>query len=56
MEILVAFIVIIVLLAIAATISAVLRDGRGHIPPVRSERDWRALDLPSSAYWTMRLL
>lgn len=56
MEILVAFIVIIVLLAAAATVSAVLSDGRGHLPPVRSERDWRALDLPSSAYWTLRLL
>jgi hypothetical protein len=56
MEILITFIVVTVLLAAAATISAVLRDGRGHIPPVASERDWRALDLPSSAYWTQRIL
>ncbi|SDL78478.1 hypothetical protein [Arthrobacter sp. ok362] len=40
--------------AAAATVIAVLRDGRGHTPPVRSTRPWTAGDLPSEPYASPR--
>lgn len=36
--------------AVTATVVAVLRDGRGHTPPVRSIRPWTAGNLPSEPY------
>jgi hypothetical protein len=54
MEIVAVTIAILFLVIVAATISALLRDGRGHTPPVRSDQAWSALDLPSSSY-TMRI-
>jgi hypothetical protein len=54
MEIVVLTIAILFLVIVAATISALLRDGRGHTPPVTSDQAWSALDLPSSSY-TMRI-
>lgn len=54
MEIVGIAIVVLVLIAVAATFTAVARDGRGHTPPEYSIRDWSALDLPSSNY-TMRI-
>ena len=50
MEILITALLIVILLVIAATLSALLRDGRGHTPPVESHEAWSALDLPSSNY------
>jgi hypothetical protein len=46
--------VVLLLVALAATISALLRDGRGHTPPVTSDQAWSALDLPSTNY-TLRI-
>ena len=40
----------LVVYAVAFTIVTVLRDGRGHTPPVRSTRPWRAGNLPSEPY------
>lgn len=54
MEIFGIALLVLVLVAAAATVSAILRDGRGHTPPEYSARDWSALDLPSSNY-TMRI-
>jgi hypothetical protein len=41
---------ILLLIVLAATISALLHDGRGHTPPVTSDDAWSALDLPSINY------
>lgn len=54
MEILIALLVLLILLVAAATVSALLRDGRGHTPPVESHEAWSALDLPSINY-TLRV-
>jgi hypothetical protein len=50
MEIFGIVMVVILLIALAATVSALLRDGRGHTPPVPSHEAWSALDLPSTNY------
>ena len=50
MEILATIAVILILVIAAATVAALLRDGRGHTPPVTSHEAWSALDLPSSNY------
>ncbi|XAS66114.1 hypothetical protein V3C33_11410 [Micrococcaceae bacterium Sec5.7] len=50
MEIIGIALVILLLIAIYATFATLLKDGRGHTPPVRSNSDWSALDLPSSNY------
>jgi hypothetical protein len=47
-------IALLLILILAATVSAILRDGRGHTPAVTSHQAWSALDLPSSAY-TVRI-
>ncbi|SLK07760.1 MULTISPECIES: hypothetical protein [unclassified Arthrobacter] len=54
MEIFATILVIVLLLVAAATIAALLRDGRGHTPPVESHQEWSALDLPSTSY-TLRI-
>ena len=54
MEILITALLIVILLVIAATLSALLRDGRGQTPPVESHEAWSALDLPSINY-TLRV-
>ncbi len=54
MEIFATILVIVLLLVAAATVSALLRDGRGHTPPVASHQAWSALDLPSTNY-TLRI-
>jgi hypothetical protein len=46
--------IILIVSAVGATISGLRKDGRGHTPPVRSENDWTALDLPSVNY-TLRM-
>ena len=38
------------LVAVPRTLLTVLRDGRGHIPEVRSTEPWKADDLPSEPY------
>lgn len=43
---------IILIITAAASISAVLRDGRGRLPD-RSE-PWTARDLPDNSCWTLR--
>ncbi|CAN7435024.1 hypothetical protein JOE31_001942 [Arthrobacter sp. PvP023] len=42
--------IVLLLIILPATIAALLKDGRGHTPPERSEQDWSALDLPSISY------
>ena len=42
--------------AAVATIVAVVRDGRGHTPPIRSTRPWMAGNLPSEPYASLRSL
>lgn len=42
--------------AVAATLVAVFRDGRGHTPPIRSTRPWTAGNLPSEPYASLRSL
>lgn len=54
MEILITLLIILSLLVIAVTVSALLSDGRGHTPPVESHEAWSALDLPSVSY-TLRV-
>jgi hypothetical protein len=54
MEILITLLIVLLLDVHAATDSALLRDGRGHTPPVESHEAWSALDLPSSNY-TLRI-
>ncbi|BCW55118.1 hypothetical protein OUO20_09425 [Arthrobacter sp. FX8] len=54
MEILITLLILLILLVAAATISALLRDGRGHTPPAESHEAWSALDLPSINY-TLRV-
>ena len=54
MELLLTILVVLLLLVGAATVSALLRDGRGHTPPVESNESWSALDLPSINY-TLRV-
>jgi hypothetical protein len=54
MEIFGIALVILLLIVLAATVSALLRDGRGHTPPVTSDQSWSALDLPSTNY-TLRI-
>jgi hypothetical protein len=46
--------IILIVSAVGATISGLRKDGWGHTPPVRSENDWTALDLPSVNY-TLRM-
>jgi hypothetical protein len=46
--------IILISAAVAATVSGLRNDGRGHTPPVRSENEWSALDLPSVNY-TLRI-
>jgi hypothetical protein len=54
MEIFGIIIAVLLLLILAATVSALLRDGLGHTPPVTSDQPWSALDLPSTNY-TLRI-
>ena len=54
MEIFGIIIAVLLLIVLAATVSALLRDGLGHNPPVSSHQAWSALDLPSTSY-TLRL-
>ncbi|WP_457920591.1 DUF3309 family protein [Pseudarthrobacter phenanthrenivorans] len=54
MEILATILIVLLLLVLSATASALLRDGRGHTPPVESHEAWSALDLPSTNY-TLRI-
>ncbi|MCB5274785.1 hypothetical protein BJG92_02322 [Arthrobacter sp. SO5] len=50
MELLLILLLGIVLLAGTATVRAVLSDGRGHTPQVRSTASWTAGNLPSEPY------
>ncbi|QCB98544.1 hypothetical protein E5206_17880 [Arthrobacter sp. PAMC25564] len=50
MELFVALLAGIVMVSGGATFRAVLRDGHGHIPEVRSNASWTAGDLPSEPY------
>jgi hypothetical protein len=54
MEIFGIALVVLLLVVLAATVSALLSDGRGHTPPVTSDQPWSALDLPSVNY-TLRI-
>ncbi|WP_284984708.1 hypothetical protein [Arthrobacter sp. efr-133-TYG-118] len=44
---------IVFIITAAGSISAVLRDGRGHLPPDHSE-PWTSRDLPDNSCWTLR--
>jgi hypothetical protein len=50
MEIFGIILVVLLLLVLAATVSALLGDGLGHNPPVESHEAWSALDMPSTSY------
>ncbi|MDQ0075327.1 hypothetical protein [Arthrobacter oryzae] len=50
METIAVALIVLLLLVLSATVAALLKDGRGHTPPERSEKDWSALDLPSVSY------
>jgi hypothetical protein len=50
METLAVVLIVLLLIVLAATVSSLLKDGLGHTPPERSEKDWAALDLPSVSY------
>ncbi|WP_208747924.1 hypothetical protein [Arthrobacter sp. PM3] len=52
MEFLLLLLAGLVVYAVTATLVAVVRDGRGHTPPVRSIRPWMAGNLPSEPYAT----
>ena len=56
MELLGIAVIILILAGVAATISALRKDGLGHNPPVRSEEYWMARDLPSINYTLPDLL
>lgn len=55
MELIGIAVIVLLIISVAATVSALRGDGRGHTPPVVSEQPWSALDLPSSAYSAMRI-
>jgi hypothetical protein len=50
MELLGIALIILIIAVVAATISALRKDGLGHTPPVRSDEYWMARDLPSVNY------
>lgn len=54
MELLGIALIVLIIAGLAATVSALRKDGLGHNPPVRSEDSWSALDLPSVNY-TLRI-
>lgn len=54
MEVLTALLAGLVLVAVPRTLIAVLRDGRGHTPPVHSHEAWKAGNLPSEPYTASR--
>ncbi|HET6240507.1 MAG TPA: hypothetical protein VFD99_00775 [Arthrobacter sp.] len=39
-----------ILVGVPSTLIAVLRDGRGHTPKIRSTEPWKAGNLPSEPY------
>ena len=56
MEIFGIILVIVLLTATTgATVSALLKDGRGHNPPVSSKEPWSAFGAPSGPYWNPRI-
>ncbi len=54
MELIGIALIVLIIAGLAATVSALRKDGLGHNPPVRSEDSWSALDLPSVNY-TLRI-
>lgn len=55
MEIFGIILVIVLLTAAGATVSALLKDGRGHNPPVSSKEPWSAFEAPCGPYWNPRI-
>ncbi len=54
MELIGITVVILIVVGIGATVSALRKDGLGHNPPVRSDDYWSARDLPSVSH-TLRI-
>ncbi|MDR7085051.1 hypothetical protein J2X01_004371 [Arthrobacter ginsengisoli] len=54
MELLVVLLFGLVIVAGTATVRAVLKDGHGHLPQVRSYAPWMAGNLPSEPYASSR--
>ena len=50
MELMTAFALIAILTAVVQVFRAVLRDGSGHAPSIRSHQPWTAEHLPSIGY------
>jgi hypothetical protein len=50
MEVLVVLLVGLLIVAGTATVRAMMTDGHGHTPTVRSKEPWKAGDLPSEPY------
>ncbi|MBT2586146.1 hypothetical protein [Arthrobacter sp. ISL-95] len=55
MEIVGIILVIVLITAVSATVSALLKDGRGHNPPIRSKESWTAPEAPGTPYWNPRI-
>jgi len=55
MEIFGIILFIVLITAVAATVTALLKDGRGHNPPINSKEPWSAFDAPSTPYWNPRI-
>lgn len=54
MELLGIALIVLIIVAIAATVRGLRKDGLGHNPPVRSHEYWTAQNLPSVNY-TLRI-
>lgn len=54
MEIFGIALMVLLLIIVAASVSALLRGTRGNTPPARADQSWSALDLPSTNY-TLRI-
>lgn len=54
MEVLTVLLAGTILVGVPSTLLAVLRDGRGHTPDVRSREPWKAGNLPSEPYSVSR--
>lgn len=55
MAVVLIFLGLVSLAAMIGTVVLVIRDGRGHIPVEPSVLPWRAGNLPSRPYSTIRL-
>ncbi|MGR0159566.1 hypothetical protein [Paenarthrobacter nitroguajacolicus] len=55
MEIVGIILFIVLITGVAATVSALLKDGRVHNPPITSREPRNAYEASSSAFWNPRI-